>query len=164
MKIDRPLLAALAAVAALAGPAGAVQVAGPNADVTAVVDAALSAGQRGDVAAMRAQYAQDCAFVDEFAPFLWTGPNAIDRYFASAGQTYQETRHTADKVAAGPAAFVYVSGDRAFVVEPVSGTASIRGKPYAAKGAFAFTLARIDGHWKITSQTWTKASESANPY
>jgi ketosteroid isomerase-like protein len=150
--------------AALAAPASAAQTRGPEAEVTAVVDAALSAPLQGDMARFRDQYAPDCVFVDEFAPFLWTGPNALDRWLTSGGQMYQETEHRDGKAAFGPPLYVYVRGDRAFVVEPVKGEATIRGKPYAQQGAFAFSLARTGGRWKITSQTWTKASETMNPY
>jgi ketosteroid isomerase-like protein len=154
----------LFASAALAVPAFAAQTGGPNAEVTAVVDAALNAPLKGDMGRFRAQYAPDCVFADEFAPFLWTGPGAVDRWAMSGGRMYQETQHRDGKATFGPARYVYVSGDRAFVVEPVKGEATVRGRPYAQDGAFAFSLARIDGRWKITSQTWTKASETSNPY
>ena len=160
---SRLILIALASMA-LTTPAVAAQSSGPNAEVLATVDAALGAGAAGDIDKLHEQYAPDCAFIDEFAPFLWTGPNAIDHYFASGARMYQETQHGDGKTTFSPPAFVYVSADRAYVVEPLSGTATVRGKPYALQGAFAFTLARIDGRWKITSQTWSKASESLNPY
>ena len=155
---------AAAILAALATPAVAAQVSGPDPQVMATVDAALGAGLSGDIGKLRDQYAPGCTFIDEFAPFLWTGPNAIDGYLASGARMYQETRHADGKTTIEPPAFVYVSGDRAFVVEPLSGTATVRGRPYAQRGSFAFTLARTDGRWRITSQTWTKASESLDPY
>jgi ketosteroid isomerase-like protein len=156
------VFAALAVLAA--APVFAAQTSGPNAEVTATVDAAMTAGMAGDMPRMHAQYAADCVFVDEFAPFLWTGPNALDRYLISGGQTYQETQHKDDRPTFGPARFVYVSGDKAFVVEPVSSTASVQGKPYAQQGVFTLSLIRTDGGWKITSQTWAKTSETLDPY
>lgn len=163
MNARRLILLSITA-AALAGPALAAQASGPDAEVTATVDAALGAGMAGDLSKLMDQYAPDCVFVDEFAPFLWTGPGAAQAYFMAGFRTYQETGHKNDKPQFGPASFVYVSADRAFVVEPVSGTATVRAKPYASSGSFAFTLARIDGRWKITSQTWTKSHENMNPY
>ena len=159
-----PIVPAAIVSALLAGPALAAQTSGPDAQVLATIDAALNAPMQGDMARFRAQYAPDCVFVDEFAPFIWTGPGALDRYLMSGGQMYQETQHKDGKPKFGPAKFVYVSADKAFVVEPVSGTATVRGQPYAQTGAFAFSLARTEGGWKITSQTWTKAGESRNPY
>ena len=163
MMRPRLILIAVASLT-LTAPAFAAQSSGPNAEVLATVDAALGAGVTGDIGQLHAQYAPDCTFIDEFAPFLWVGPNAIDRYLASGGRMYQETQHADGKTTFSPPAFVYVSAERAYVVEPLSGTATVRGKPYALQGAFAFTLARIDGRWKITSQTWSKTSESLNPY
>ena len=155
----------LAAVfAAPVAPALAAQTSSPDPEVIAVVDKALNAPLKGDMAAFRDQYAPDCMFVDEFAPFLWTGPGALDRWLMSGGRMYQETQHKDGKAAFGPPRYVYVSGDRAFLVEPVEGDATVHGKPYGQKGAFAFSLVRTDGRWRITSQTWTKASETMNPY
>jgi ketosteroid isomerase-like protein len=162
--MNRVILVAAASLAVITARAEAAQTAGPNPEVTATVDAAFRAMDSGDIKTLREQYAPDCVFVDEFEPFLWTGPGAIDGYFAAGGRMYQETQHQPGKTTSGPAAFVYVSGDRAFVVEPVSGTGLVHGKPYSQTGAFAFTLARIDGRWKITSQTWTKTRETMNPY
>lgn len=160
----RLALSTAASLALLSAEARAAQTAGPNAEVTAVVDAAMTAGMAGDLPKLMAAYAPDCVFVDEFEPFLFSGPGAIQRYFQAGGRMYQETQHMDDKPVFHPASYVYVSGDQAFVVEKVRGTASVRGRPYASQGAFAFTLARIDGRWRITSQTWTKAKESRNPY
>ena len=164
MKPVRLVLIALASMAAMTTAAGAAQTSGPNAEVMATVDAALHAAASGDIAGLRDQYAPDCAFTDEFAPFFWSGPGAIDGYFASGGRMYQETQHRDGKTTISPPAYVYVSGDRAFVVEAVSGAATVRGKPYSQQGAFAFALAKSGGRWKIISQTWTKTSESMNPY
>jgi len=160
----RLTLIAAASMALLTVQASAAQTSGPNAEVTATVDAALQAGTTGDMAKLVAQYAPDCTFTDEFAPFFWSGPGAIQGYFAAGGRMYQETQHKDDKPVFSPATYVYVSGDRAFVVEKVSGTANVHGKPYSSEGAFAFALARTQGGWKIISQTWTKTGETMNPY
>ena len=163
MKAPMPVLIAAASMA-LSTPALCAQVSGPNAEVQATVDAALRAGVAGDAKTLLDQYAPDCTFVDEYAPFIWTGPGAIQSYLMSGFRMYQETQHKDRKTRFSPPSFVYVSSDRAFVVESLSGTATVKGRPYAVKGAFAFTLARIDGRWKITSQTWTKARENMDPY
>jgi ketosteroid isomerase-like protein len=164
MKAVRSVLMTAAALTLLGPAARAAQTSGPNAEVLAPVDAMLKASMSGDIPTLVAQYAPGCVFADEFAPFFWSGPDAMRDYFAAGGRMYQETRHKDDKPLFGPAPFVYVSGDRAFVVEKVSGTASVRGKPYAEEGEFAFALVRIDGRWRIISQTWTKTRENLDPY
>ena len=164
MKPVRLVLIIVASMAALTTRSGAAQSSGPNAEVMATVDAALNAAATGDIARLRDQYAPDCAFTDEFAPFFWSGPGAIDGYFASGGRMYRKTQHKDGKTTISPPAYVYLSGERAFVVEAVSAAATVRGKPYSQRGAFAFALTRIDGRWKIISQTWTKTRETMNPY
>ena len=163
MKSSPVLIAGFSAMA-MAGVAAAAPVAGPDPEVIATIRAVIEAGQKGDIASLGRLYAPDCTFVDEFAPFLWTGPGSVSAYFSSGARMYQQTQHKDDRITAGRPAFVYVSNDRAFVVEPLGGTAKVGGKPYASRGAYAFSLSRIDGRWMITSQTWTKASESRNPY
>ncbi len=148
----------------LAPSAFATQSTNRDPAVLATVDAALSAAQSGDVSKLRDQYAPDCVFIDEFAPFRWTGPNALDAYMASAVQMYQETRHGEVQMTVSPPAYVYVSGDAAYVMEPLSEKATVDGKPYESTGFLTFTLARTGQRWKITSQIWTKAGENINPY
>ena len=63
-----------------------------------------------------------------------------------------------------PATYVYISGDNAYLVKPLSEKATVRGKVYKSTGFLTFTLARIDHVWKITSQIWSKTSENMNPY
>lgn len=140
------------------------QSTGPDPDVLATVNTALSAAQAGDVAKLREQYAPDCVFIDEFAPFRWSGEHALDDYFASAMRMYQETQHGAVKMTLKPPAYVYVSGDDAYVVEPLSEKATVKGKAYRSAGLLTFTLVRRDQVWKITSQSWSKTRETMNPY
>jgi uncharacterized protein (TIGR02246 family) len=160
----RICVAAAAMMLALSTEAVAAQTSGPNAEVQATVEAALTAAQAGDLQRLQAQYAPDCVFVDEFAPFRWSGPNAIENYLASAAHMYRETQHGGVKMTASPPRYIYVSGDDAYVIEHLSETATVKGKPYDSAGSLVFTLTRIDHVWKITSQTWTKTSENMNPY
>ncbi len=164
MIIARLTLLAAASLALSTPSARAAQTSGPNAEVIATIDAAMKASMTGDIPTLAAQYAPGCTFADEFEPFFWSGPDSMRDYFAAGGRMYQETRHKDDKPVFSPPSYVYVSGDRAFVVEKVSGTAQVRGKPYSEEGSFAFALARIDGRWRIVSQTWTKAHENMDPY
>lgn len=135
-----------------------------DSEVLAVVDAALDAAKAGDISRLRLQYTADCTFVDEFSPFLWSGEGALDAYLLSAGQMYQETHHGDVVMTRGAPKFSYVSQDRAYVVEPMTETSSIGGKPYESTGTLTMVLVRVAGVWKIKAQTWTKTSETRNPY
>jgi ketosteroid isomerase-like protein len=145
-------------------PAFAAQGSQPDPEVLAVVDAALDAAKAGDISKLRQQYTADCTFEDEFAPFLWSGEGALDAYLQSAAQMYQETRHGNVVMTRGAPKFSYVSQDRAYVVEPLTEASSIAGKPYESAGTLTMVLVKAAGVWKIKAQTWTKTSETLNPY
>lgn len=150
----------------LVAPASALaaQTHGQDAEVLAVVEAALDAAKVGDITRLRLQYTADCTFVDEFSPFMWVGEGALDGYLRSAAQMYKETRHGDVVMTRGAPKFSYVSQDRAYVVEPLTETSSLAGKPYESAGTLTLVLVRAAGVWKINSQTWTKTSETLNPY
>ncbi|MGH7018023.1 MAG: nuclear transport factor 2 family protein [Caulobacteraceae bacterium] len=154
----------VAAAAILAAPAFAAEPAAAKAEVAATVEAALDAGRAGDIRKVQEEYAPDCIFVDEWAPFLWTGPGAFERYMASGAQMFRETQRHDIAITSDPPSFVYVSADHAWLIERVGETSIVEGKPYQAKGWLAFTLERLGGRWKITSQTCTKSAESFNPF
>lgn len=164
--MDYSRMAVMALVVAVVPVSGAYagQSAAPDAAVLAAVDATLSAAQSGDVKKLREEYLPGSTFVDEFAPFLWTGPGSLDAYFASAGEMYKETQMSDTKVSRSRPRYVYVSGKSAYVVVPLSVMAKVNGKPYTSTGSLSFTLQKTDSGWKIASQTWTKATENINPY
>jgi len=156
----------LALVVALLFPSSAFAAQSAELDgaVVKTVETALGAAQSGNVAELSAQYLPDCTFVDEFAPFYWSGPNAINAYFTSAAQMYKDTKMTGTKVAHGAPKYVYVGTDSAYVAVPLRVRAEVNGKPYKATGTLTFTLRKISATWKIASQSWTKETENINPY
>lgn len=128
------------------------------------INAYISAANTGNFKAFHAQYAPASTFVDEFAPYEWSGTNAQDRYFADFGKTLTTLKMTEAKLVAGTPTYSYVDGSRAYVVLPVSVTAKIAGKPYTESGSMAITLLQSGGVWKISVQCWTKGPENFNPY
>ncbi|HEY1774156.1 MAG TPA: nuclear transport factor 2 family protein [Gammaproteobacteria bacterium] len=159
-------MAALALVAAMfvPGVAWAGQSATQDPAVLAPVNAALDAAQTGDVKTMQAQYLPGCTFVDEFAPFIWSGTGSMVAYFTSAAQMYKETGMTGTKVTRSTPKYGYVSGSSGYVVVPLEVTAQAKGKPYHASGSLVFALQKTNAGWKIASQTWAKDAESLDPY
>ncbi len=157
----RKLIAAAALAAAIFPFAGIAADAGPQAAVLATVDAALDAAQSGDIKTMQTKYLPNCVFVDEFAPYQW---NSMDTYFASAGEMYQKTGMTDTKVTHGKPKFVYATATNAYVVIPLDVQAKVKGQPYKASGTLVFALQDTATGWKISMQTWAKATENISPY
>ena len=161
--MSRKLIAAVALAAAIFPFAGIAADAGggPEAAVLATVDAALDAAQSGDIKTMRTEYLPNCSFVDEFAPYQWS---SMDAYFASAAEMYKQTGMTGTEVTRGAPKFVYASSTSAYVVIPLDVQAKVKGQPYRASGTLVFALQHTDAGWKISMQTWAKATENISPY
>ena len=162
--MNRKLIVAVALVAAIFPFVGAVADSDPKGAVLATVDGALDAAQSGDIKTMRTEYLPDCSFVDEFAPYQWSGPDSMNAYFASAAQMYKQTGMTGTKVSRGSPKYVYATSTSAYVVVPLEVQATVKGTPYRASGTLVFALQRTDAGWKISSQTWAKATENISPY
>jgi ketosteroid isomerase-like protein len=136
---------------------------GAQAAVLATVDAALDAAQSGDIKTMRTEYLSDCSFVDEFAPYHWSGQDSMSAYFASAAEMYKRTGMSGTKVSRGSPKYVYVTSTSAYVVVPLEVQATVKGKSYRASGTLVFALQDTKTGWRISMQTWAKASENIGP-
>jgi hypothetical protein len=158
-------LAVLTAATVLLVSSGAIAAqSSAEAAVRAPIAAAIAAGQSGNVKLLRQQYVPSPTIVDEFAPFRWSGANALDAYFVSYGRMVEMTKMSNSNVTMGSPAYTYVAADSAYVLVPITVTASFHGKPYTQKGTIAFTLQRTGSSWKIATQTFVKSAESFNPY
>jgi ketosteroid isomerase-like protein len=157
-------LAALWLACVVAGGAGSGQTTAPDPAVTGVVTSALAAAQAGNIAVLQRQYLPDCTFIDEFAPFVWTGPGAQGAYFASGARMAGATGTSNVEITFTAPKYTYVAGPAAYLVVPLTVTSKVRGKLYQATGSLAFTLRKTRSGWKIASQTWAKATETFSPY
>jgi ketosteroid isomerase-like protein len=83
-------------------------------------------------AMLAAYYTSDAVVVDEFAPYVWTGPTAATQWWAGVDKQ---------------------------MAQMGANTISAKGKPGHETSLFTLTLRRIGGTWKIATQTW--ATETA---
>src|ERR1700722_14757190 len=145
--MSSPAWGGLLMAASILAPAGAStkSMDTPDRAVWAVVDAALDAAQSGDVKTLRQAYLPGCFFVDEFAPFAWSGAHSLDAYLASAVRMYKDTAMTGTSAAHGTPGYVYVAGDKAYLTVPLRITAKAAGKPYRESGILTFALEKTVG-------------------
>jgi hypothetical protein len=128
------------------------------------ISASIAAINSGNMTGMKAQFTNAPTIVDEFAPFLWSGVAAQDRYASDFANVVTAFKMNNITMKLGTPLFNYVHGDRAYVVVPITVTAMLKGKPYSESGINSYVLTRSGGTWRISAQTWTKRSESSNPY
>jgi ketosteroid isomerase-like protein len=128
--------------------------------VMAPINAMLAATNADKGTELAAYYTPDAVVVDEFAPYVWTGPTAASQWWAGVDkQIAQMGTHTIH-AAAQPIKHFDVTGDSAYVVVPLYISYAVKSKPGHETGLFTLTLRRSGGAWKIATQTWATATST----
>ncbi|HYC96104.1 MAG TPA: nuclear transport factor 2 family protein [Sphingomicrobium sp.] len=141
----------LAATAAIAVPANA----GPAEDATAVVTTWLDKFNAGDVAAFNAGHAANAVIVDEFRPYLWTGPNASQRWLADYGKDAAAGGISGGRLDYAAPIRATATEGTAYIVLPTIYRMQQRGKAKSAAGTMTFVMTRTGNEWKIASWTYS---------
>ena len=147
----------VASLALLAGVlcSPAVHAAAPS-DPTAPICQFIDGFNNGDLKAAYAALATgDITIVDEFAPHLWTGPNAAQQWVADYDTHAKATGVTDGIVQWSAPTRTEIEGDLAYVIVPTDYLYKERGKPMAEEGQLIFVLHAEAAGWKIKSWTWT---------
>jgi hypothetical protein len=129
--------------------------AGPG-DVTAPIHQFIDGFNTGDVKSAYATYATgDIVIVDEFAPHLWSGPNAPQQWAADYDKHAQAAGVTDGTVKYGAPSRSEIESDAAYVIVPTIYLYKEHGKAIAEEGQMTFVLKVEGGSWKISGWTWT---------
>jgi ketosteroid isomerase-like protein len=131
--------------------------------VLAPIVAAVKASNAGDRAGLIALFTADATVVDNFAPYRFTPPNGVGKWYDGFGADAAASHSTDGVIAIKPPRYLHVHGDRAWAVVPTDYRYKLSGTPELETGALVFTLSRIGGEWKITSMSWAEASDSGLP-
>lgn len=137
------------AAALCAGAASAAGM-GPTATGRKFMDLAASPDPKPALA----MCAKMTAVVDEFAPHLWTGPDACAHWYAAFGAWAKAEGVDGDKVTLGPAIVSEVDGDTAYVVFAATETWTHAGAPMSEPAHLAYTMRKEGGGWILTSMAW----------
>ena len=90
--------------------------------------------------------------VENFAPFVFTGPGALDAWVAGMHAHLEgvtDLRH-----GFGDACDFSQAGDEVFFSLPTSWSGVNRGQPFAESGGWAFMLTRESGVWRVAAYGW----------
>jgi len=125
-------------------------------DVSAPVRQFIDGFNTGNVQAAFAAYATgEITIVDEFAPHIWSGPDAAHQWAEAYDKHAQATGVTDGMVAYGKPTRTEVDGDVAYVVMPTVYNYKEHGKALQEEGQMTVVLNHEAGGWKIRSWTWT---------
>jgi len=128
----------------------------PRDDVSAPVRQFIDGFNSGNVVSAFAAYATGpITIVDEFAPHIWTGPDAARQWADAYDQHAKATDVTDGKVTYGRPTRTEVQGDVAYLVMPTVYLYKEHGKPLREEGQMTVVVDRQAGAWKIRSWTWT---------
>lgn len=131
-------------------------------DVSAPVRQFIDGFNTGNVQSAFAAYAAgNIMIVDEFAPHIWTGPDAAHQWADAYDKHVQATGVTDGKVTYGRPTRTETEGDVAYVIMPTVYIYKEHGKPLREEGQMTVVLNREAGGWKIRSWTWSGVTPHA---
>ena len=142
---------------ALAVPAQAP----PADDAVSAIRSWLDRFNAGDMNAFFAGHSGNPVIVDEFAPFVWTGPNAARTWaeeFDADAKAHKISEPRMDYAAPIRAES---DGNSAYIVLPTVYRIKRDGRPMSAAGTMTFVMTRQATGWKIAS--WTYSAPAPAP-
>lgn len=137
---------------------GQAQTADPQ--IMAPINKFLDAFNKGDVAGAAAAHASgaDLVIIDEVAPFLWRGAQAVKAWAADLEAESRKNGMTDEKVTLRPATRTETSGTDAYVVVPAVYSFKQKGVAMVENANMTFTLKKGPSGWLIHGWTWTGAT------
>ena len=106
-------------------------------------------------------HAANPVILDEFTPYLWTGPTAVMGWAADFGKFAAAHGLQPGPVEIKDPSVAEVNGDHAYVVAPSVITFKTRDGAIKNAGTFIFTLVKGADGWKI--QSWAYARGAVLP-
>ena len=106
----------------------------------------------GDEACLAAFATKDVVILENFAPYLFAGPDAVARW-ASAMREHARTLG-ALKHSFGAVQDFACDGELAFFSLPTHWQGTTNGRPFQEDGGWSFLLVHENGEWRVKSYGW----------
>lgn len=128
-----------------------------RAAVLATVHQFIDGFNKGDAKSALAACSSPVSVIDEFPPHEWHGPTACADWSNAYDANAKQNGISDGIVTLGTPWHVEVTGDRAYVVNPVSYSYKQRGQPVVESGSvFTVALRKIAAGWRITGWAWAR--------
>src|SRR3954470_10118468 len=120
----------------------------------------VDAFNKGDMAAVAATHLSDAdlVIVDEVAPFMWRGAQALQTWAAALQAASKKAGMTGEKVTLGTAARAETSGSDAYVVVPAVYSFTQGGAVQRESAHMTFVLKKGSTGWLIHGWAWNGPS------
>ncbi len=98
--------------------------------------------------------ANGVVIIENFAPFLFEGDDALERWRDGFRAHVQRDELSELAWSFGSVQDFAASDDRAFFILPTTWTGRSHGRPFTETGGWAFVMAQAEGRWRIKSYAW----------
>jgi ketosteroid isomerase-like protein len=129
------------------------------ADITALIDTVFKAFNSKNSTLLNSVYAGDVVIIDGLAPYRWSGPEALSKWWAdakawAAAGGVQNEHLAYEKLRAWG-----LSDDRAYASMSATLTITLKeGKTIIRPGILTYTFARRGEGWKAEGDAWGRLS------
>ena len=148
MRIVTMLLAVSLAIAPATRPRAATA---EEAKTLAVVNEFLTGFNTGDEKTLLAACAPQTTIIDDIPPHVWQGPAACREWKRAVDAFLKDSGETHVSVMLGKPSHNEVTGDRAYLVAPLTFKYEQGGKPVVDTGSLmVVSLYKTSGGWRIT--------------
>ena len=125
---------------------------GPNSAMLEPVEKIARFIATGDEACLSAFAARDVVILENFAPHLFVGPDAVARWaegMREHARTLAGLTHSF-----GPAQDFTRAGEYVFFSLPTHWQGTTKGRPFHEDGGWSFLLVKEEGGWRVKSYGW----------
>ena len=131
--------------------------AAPADDAAAAVTTVLDKFNGGDINAFFTAHREGALIVDEFAPYVWGGPQSVQRWAGDYDADAKRRGISGGRIDYGKPIHAASDGSSAYIVLPSTYRFVQNGAKMAGAGSMTFVMAREAGAWKISSWTYSGA-------
>ncbi|MHB8528526.1 MAG: hypothetical protein ACYC8V_03330 [Caulobacteraceae bacterium] len=134
----------------------------PEAEMIAAAEAVARFIETGDGAFLDRAFGQgEATIVENFAPFLFEGPGAVEIWAEAMRGHVRDLSDLSHRF--GPAFDFVRAGERVSFSLPTTWRGVAGGKAFIETGGWAFVLARESGAWRVRAYGWavTRLSTAA---
>jgi hypothetical protein len=124
----------------------------PDAAMLAPIEKIVRFMEAGDESGLSGFADSDVAIIENFAPFVFDGNDAVSRWAAQMRAHLEGV--TGLKHTFGPAQNFSVDGERLFLSLPTNWTGVSNGRRFDEDGGWAFVLVKQRGEWRIKNYGW----------
>lgn len=125
---------------------------GPNPAMLEPVEKIARFIATSDEACLSAFAAGEVTILENFAPYLFAGPDAVTRW--ARGMREHASTLAGLKHSFGPAQDFASDGARAFFSLPTHWQGTTRGRPFREDGGWSFLLVKQQDGWRVKSYGW----------